>query len=318
MHLRTALRAGSVWLLAGVSLALCAATALGFVGRYWWVLDLASHFRVQYFWLFAAACAASFALRLWRWGLVNLGGLAINGGLVLPLMLAPRPAVSTEGQPLRVVAFNVWHTNRQFERVCTFIRETDADVAVFTEVSRKWGEALHALDDTYPYSRELPIGSFGVAVYSKIPFDKFEFHLLSDGCPMACAQLRMGDARVALWGVHAFSPPGAELTADRNQQLQSLGDLAGECELPLVVIGDLNTTSWSWIFPDLIRRSHLRDSRWGFGVQPSWDGGLPWPVVPIDHCLVSDGIAVENRQIGPYVGSDHRPLIVDLRIPKSR
>jgi endonuclease/exonuclease/phosphatase (EEP) superfamily protein YafD len=250
--------------------------------------------------------------------LVNLGGFALNGGLVLPLVLAPRPTVPPDGQPVRIVALNVWHMSHQYERVCDFVRGTEPDVVVFTEVSRKWSRELHALDAEFPHSRELPLGPFGVAVYSRVPFDQFEFRMLSEGCPMGCATLHLGETTFSVWGVHVYSPQSAENTAERNDQLQRLGDLARDCEHPLVVIGDLNTTSWSWIFPDLLKRSQLRDSRWGFGVQPSWDADLGLPVVPIDHCLVSPGISVVNRQIGPYVGSDHRPLIVDLRIPRTK
>lgn len=32
----------------------------------------------------------------------------------------------------------------------------------------------------------------------------------------------------------------------------------------------------------------------------------------IDHCLYSEGIRIQNREIGPLVGSDHFPVIVDF------
>jgi endonuclease/exonuclease/phosphatase (EEP) superfamily protein YafD len=36
--------------------------------------------------------------------------------------------------------------------------------------------------------------------------------------------------------------------------------------------------------------------------------------VPIDHCLVSPEITILDRRLGPAVGSDHYPLIVDFII----
>ena len=34
---------------------------------------------------------------------------------------------------------------------------------------------------------------------------------------------------------------------------------------------------------------------------------------PIDHCLLSDDLFVENRFVGKFVGSDHFPIVVDVR-----
>jgi endonuclease/exonuclease/phosphatase family metal-dependent hydrolase len=50
------------------------------------------------------------------------------------------------------------------------------------------------------------------------------------------------------------------------------------------------------------------------GLQWSWPVGL-WPLaLPIDHCLVSEKVEVVDRWMGPDVGSDHYPLVVDVRL----
>jgi len=36
--------------------------------------------------------------------------------------------------------------------------------------------------------------------------------------------------------------------------------------------------------------------------------------VPIDHICVSEGIHIEDRGVGPDLGSDHRAVWVDVRI----
>ena len=38
--------------------------------------------------------------------------------------------------------------------------------------------------------------------------------------------------------------------------------------------------------------------------------------IPVDHLLASCSIGVRERRIGPQVGSDHLPVIVDLTIPR--
>jgi endonuclease/exonuclease/phosphatase (EEP) superfamily protein YafD len=83
-----------------------------------------------------------------------------------------------------------------------------------------------------------------------------------------------------------------------------------------MVLGDLNTTSWSPYFRDLVADSGLLDSRRGFGVEPSWPSfGLPLLRIPIDHGLVSPAVSVLDRRIGPAAGSDHLPLVIDFALP---
>lgn len=36
--------------------------------------------------------------------------------------------------------------------------------------------------------------------------------------------------------------------------------------------------------------------------------------IAIDHCLISETIELEDVSIGDFTGSDHLPLIVDLKI----
>jgi endonuclease/exonuclease/phosphatase (EEP) superfamily protein YafD len=38
--------------------------------------------------------------------------------------------------------------------------------------------------------------------------------------------------------------------------------------------------------------------------------------VPLDNCFVSSGVVVTAHRDGPNVGSDHRPLVVDLAVTK--
>ena len=81
-----------------------------------------------------------------------------------------------------------------------------------------------------------------------------------------------------------------------------------------IVAGDLNCTPWSPNFVDLLKSSNLINSGLGHGLAISW---TPIPItalgLPIDHVLVGDGIQVADRKVGPHVGSDHRPVIVDFR-----
>ena len=90
-------------------------------------------------------------------------------------------------------------------------------------------------------------------------------------------------------------------------------ELARAAPNPVMVLGDLNATSWTPYFAELILAGGLSDSRRGFGVASTWPGFMPLPLrIPIDHCLVSREIGVRERRVGQPVGSDHRPIVVDF------
>jgi len=38
-------------------------------------------------------------------------------------------------------------------------------------------------------------------------------------------------------------------------------------------------------------------------------------LIPIDHCLHSREVRIVRKQIGPDVGSDHYPVVVDFFLP---
>lgn len=68
-------------------------------------------------------------------------------------------------------------------------------------------------------------------------------------------------------------------------------------------------------FRRLLARSGLIDTLRGRGYQPTWPGHFVPLWIPLDHCLVSPDLTVLDRRVGPHVGSDHRPVIVDLAFP---
>ena len=78
-------------------------------------------------------------------------------------------------------------------------------------------------------------------------------------------------------------------------------------------MGDLNITMWSPNYQEFVDRAELKNTRQGHGILPSWPTQFPVLSIPIDHVLVSSEIQVRDTRIGRNVGSDHLPIIVDLR-----
>ena len=98
----------------------------------------------------------------------------------------------------------------------------------------------------------------------------------------------------------------------RDQQLAIIADALRRLDEPVLLLGDLNVSPWSYHFKRLLRQSGLRDGTLGKGFQPTWPTSLLPLLIPIDHCLYSLGIHVVYRIVGKDVGSDHYPVVVDF------
>jgi endonuclease/exonuclease/phosphatase (EEP) superfamily protein YafD len=302
-------------LLMAVVVAGGSATLLGFCGRWGWLLELTCHFRVQYFWSLTLAAGGLALVRRFQWAAV--GGLfaAVNLALILPLYFGlVQPAA--EGPAFRAMSLNVHWLNRDFARTLDLIRNERPDFVVLIEITPEWSSALAGLEDVLPYGQTAPRNSSGgIALLSRHRITEIEVRDVSGvGLPSIVAQLDLPGGPLTVIGTHPSSPSSPMNFDFRNRQLADLGLLASRRAGAVMLIGDFNTTSWSPYFHDLLASSGLADTRRGFGVEGSWPG-LPLPLrIPIDHCLVTPDIAIDNRRVGPPVGSDHRPIIVDFSI----
>jgi len=109
------------------------------------------------------------------------------------------------------------------------------------------------------------------------------------------------------------------MAAKRDRMLAGLGTWAERRDKPRVVMGDLNATPWSASLRGLLRESRLVNSQAGFGVSGTWPSSMPAAGrIPIDHCLHSLEVVTVAREVGPDVGSDHRPLKVALQWAEAR
>jgi endonuclease/exonuclease/phosphatase family metal-dependent hydrolase len=62
----------------------------------------------------------------------------------------------------------------------------------------------------------------------------------------------------------------------------------------------------------LLTDGRLRSAADGFGWQPTWPSFLLPAGIQIDHALVNSAATVRSFRRGAGMGSDHRPVIVDV------
>lgn len=289
----------------------------GCFGSHHFLLDLCSHFRLQA--TLALLVCGAVALPLAKKRAPAIVSLLV--GVVLLASLVPYfvpQFFSGGGAHSRLIVFNVLSENREHERTAEYIVEKDPDIVVLLETNERWKrEILGQLGSRYPYhlfgARE---DDFGVGVLSRHPFVSAKIRYFSNELlPSVDLLYRDGNVRlVRIIGVHPVPPLSHESWLSRNRLMETVAEeVTGSSTDRVIVCGDLNCSPWSPFFKKLIRDSGLRDSSKGQGIFPTWTGFTPLLGVPIDHILISEGIDCLDRSVGPNLGSDHRPLVMDFR-----
>ncbi len=302
-----------------------AVSIIGLLGRFFWVFDLASHYRLQYAGLLALAAVAAAAARS--------VAVAVPVGLACLVHLIPLvPLVVDSTQPpgpgpeLRVVQFNARIGNPAVEEAAAWLNEQEADLLVIQEADQGWARVL---DDRLVGVRRLDSGrstvredSFGMVVYAAdgldVPVVEVADVTTDWSVPIYLLEVdldRPDGSTLQVIAIHTLPPisSGHAETADR--QFEWAADTVNDHDGPRLIVGDLNATRWSAPFRGLVDRTGLRDSADGFGLRGTWPSALAVTgMIGIDHVLVSDEIRVDDRRVGPDLGSDHRPVVADLTV----
>ena len=308
----------SIWgLVEAAGVLLCAATIAGFLARYWWCFELASHFRLHLALGLAGAAATLATGHRGRMALLCAVCAAANGMLVLRVFLPAEPVEAHAKTTLRLVSLNVHTENEQRGLVLRFLQNANTDVILVMEVNAAWMQALQPLRTNYSEIVAEPReDNFGIALFSRLPLTNSEVIELSEaGVPSIAATIFVDKRTVFLLGTHPLPPGSAENARLRNEQLHEIAALVHTQSVPAIVLGDLNCTPWSPHFVDLISNSGLKNASPRRGLYGSWPAWLPWARLPLDHGLVSPTIRVIDKRVGPFVGSDHLPLILDVHVP---
>lgn len=295
------------------------ASLLGLLDRVWWVFELADVFRLQYLvLLLAAALVAAVAGRL-SLAVVAIALAAVNIAILdIPLTqsLTAVSAHPTVGE-LRLVVANVEVGNTDFAAVQRLVAQTRPDVFGVTELTPEM--AQHLGDGLTGYRSRVVDAhddAYGIGLYSRLPLLSAKVERFpDDGPPTIVARLQVNGETMTVVVTHVRTPFAGSvhvrhLSALADAARTKLGDRVAVC-------GDFNTPPWSGPLRRFAAHARLRDvygSRaWAGYSWPTWSSLLR---VPLDNCFVSRRLAVTAHRDGPDVGSDHRPLIVDIGVSK--
>ena len=279
-----------------------------------WMVELAAHWQ----WLYAAvggvALGVLLALRR-SWWLVP-PALALAGSFLWQPASLPRASnIAADAPVLTVGTANLNLATTDFNPLTQWLASADApDMVVLQEYTHLAHIALAsnpAIAARYPHRLAVPQPDpFGLAVLSRHPladtqtrppqseWDTLRLH----------ATLMWNGQPVHVSALHPMPPLSAAFARARDQALaQEAQHLSEKGGLGLMA-GDLNITPWArglFAVDAQLRRANGLAASW-----PNAWGGLS--VLPLDHVLASSGWQVVGSDMGPDLGSDHRPVVVRL------
>ncbi len=162
---------------------------------------------------------------------------------------------------------------------------------------------------------------YAVGIVSKLPLLPESQVLTVGPLKLTQAMVDVGGQRVTIAGLNpmtAVDPGGFD---EWEKQIDALIGYVPTVAGPLVVAGDLNTTTYRPKVKELLATG-LVDAHesLGQGLSTSFklgaDGVLaaPGAVVRLDHALLGDGVRAVSTEDRPSEGSDHVPFVVTLAV----
>ena len=259
------------------------------------------------------------ALLLRRWRVALLAAVACLGLVVAVLpraLTGPRPSPS--GPRLVVMTSNVWLGSADMRALVRIAQAHDVDVISLQEVRPKTVQHLQALKPFPVRIFEPQTGAGGSALLSRLPMQLIPQQWISGAAQPEATLTVRGAPPVRIKAVHPRPPVTAAATTEWRASLKAMPSTDARGDVTILA-GDFNSTL---DHPEL--RSVL-DRGWadagdsaGAGLHPTWPshprarGALP---ITIDHVLVDHRVRVEDYTVVAIPHSDHRALIVVLRLP---
>lgn len=280
-----------------------------------WLTGLASHW--QWVYALVGLPLSAFALARRRWHILVPVACIVAGWMSQAPAAAPPGAVTSE-RILTVASANLNYDVSDHTELMRWLSSTGApDVIVlqeFTEAA-KAAVTTSLIRASHPHQvLEASADQFGLALISRFPVVSANW--VQPENQFATLKLRavidFQGQRVAVTAVHPMPPISAAFARERDASLSLEAKRLLQGGLPGVLAGDLNDTPWSTglkVTAPMERATSLA---------PTWPNVWGWlSLLPLDHVLVTPGVWVVHASRGADLHSDHRPVIVQLALPKS-
>lgn len=214
---------------------------------------------------------------------------------------------------VRVLSHNVDAANKDPQQTAQDLLAADADIVALEEITSgdlKVYKAAFA--KTYPHL----VARGTVALWSKFPVEESESVDVGFAWTRALrAEVATPEGKVAVYVAHLASVRiGATgfTSNQRNDTIKQLGQQISQEKLAgVIVMGDFNGTANDRSLAPLTFGLRSAQGAAGFGFGFTWPA--KFPMARIDHIMIR-GVTPTKAWVMKSTGSDHRPVVAELRI----
>ena len=196
-----------------------------------------------------------------------------------------------------------------------------ADVVVLQELTWDVLQELRADPrlDAYPHRSDGGEHAVsGKAIWSRWPLSDIEIEPFAVS-RLVSATVESPDGPFRVANIHTAAPMAAANVGPWKAQFEQLRSLG--LDQPRILAGDFNATGDHRPFRDLLDRgwTDVHEPK-GCGYDATWPTGrlTPVPVYRLDHVLVTDHFEVLDVRLADPAGSDHRPVVAELRLRQAQ
>jgi endonuclease/exonuclease/phosphatase (EEP) superfamily protein YafD len=289
-----------------------AAAVASALGSYDARLDILAHFAPGYLVIGIAAAVHALLKKPGRAMLLvsalaavlGAGNLMANEFLRSTGSMAPNGAC---GQ-IKIVQFNSQRTNSELSRVVSWLIDQDPDVVTISEARSDLRDTLLARTGWNVAGRK---GSLMI-------FTRHRYIIMRRPPLPPQSELNYANASypspggpIEIVTTHLSWPTSATYASQVRDLKSVVARLPRE---RMILTGDFNSTPWSGSLRRLDSELGLTRRDRSIATYPASLLGAPWPVpaLPIDHVYAGPGWATVSVERGPWLGSDHYPLVVVL------
>ncbi len=292
------------------------AAAVGSVAAYagvGGVVSLLAHFTPLYLGAVIPLVLASFSrLLVWRWtiGIVSAVAFIMSGLLVLREVTrdaGPSVASSARDQ-IKIIQFNALRSNQDVGRIAEWLIAQRPDIVTISEARVDLRDALAKRAGWRAAG-----GHGSLMIFTARPYLKMDRPRLNQTHTPSFVNATYGvpSGPIEVLTTHFNRRRGYTVRPQREALERIVEKLPQQ---RMIMTGDFNATPWSGEIRALDRASILTRRTGATASWPAQVFGVRWPLpfLAIDHVYAGPEWATVRVERGPWLGSDHYPIIVTL------